>query len=45
METSVLKMAVWEDVEFASPHDYGACQTLVGDLDTQGDGRNPQANW
>ena len=38
-------MAVWDDVEFASPHNQGTCQTLVGDLDAQGDGRKPQANW
>lgn len=25
-----VKMAVWEDMEFMSPHNQGACQTLVG---------------
>ena len=34
-------MAEWEDVEFTSPHNLGACRMLVGDLDAQGDGRNP----
>ena len=38
------KMVVWEDTEFTSPHNWGTCRMLVGDLDTQGDGRNPQVN-
>ena len=37
-------MVVWEDTEFTSPHNWGTCRMLVGDLDTQGDGRNPQVN-
>ena len=36
-------MAAGEDMEFTSPHNQGTCQTLVGDLDTQGDRRNPRA--
>ena len=39
-----VKMAVWEDTELVSPHNWGACQPLVGDSDTQGDGRNPKVN-
>ena len=38
-------MAVWEDVELASPHNEGSCQLLVGDSDAQGDGRNPRVSW
>ena len=37
-------MAVWEDVELASPHNWDTCQLLVGDSDTEGDGRNPIVN-
>ena len=34
-------MAVWKDVELASPHNEGACQPLVRDCDAQGDGSEP----
>ena len=37
-------MSVWEDVELASPHNQSACRPLMGDSDTQGDGRNPKVN-
>ena len=37
-------MVAWEDAEFVSPYNSGACQMLVGDLDAQGDGKNPQVN-
>ena len=37
--------AVWEDEEFVSPHNLGTGRMLVGDLEAQGDRRNPQANW
>ena len=37
-------MAVWEDEELASPHNYGACQLLVVDSDAKRDGRNPKVN-
>ena len=37
-------MKVWEDAECASPHNWGTCQTPVGDPDAQGDGKNPQEN-
>ena len=37
-------MAVWEDVELASPHNQGTCLPLVGDSDAQGDERNPKVN-
>ena len=35
-------MAEWEDAEFTSPHNKGTYQMLVGDFDTQEDGRTPQ---
>ena len=38
----MLKMVEWEDAEVMSPHNYGTYQMLVGDLNTQGDRRNPQ---
>ena len=37
-----VKIAAWEDAEFVSPHNYGSCQMLVGDLYAQGDGMNPE---
>lgn len=36
-----VKMAVWKDAKFTSLHNQGVCWTLVGDADTQGDGKNP----
>ena len=40
-----VKMAVWEDVKLASPHNKGTCRPLVGDSEAQGAGRNPKVNW
>ena len=37
-------MAVWEDAELASPHNWHTCWLLVQDSGAQGDGRNPKVN-
>ena len=36
-----VKMEAWEDAELLFLYNYGTCQILMGDLDAQGDRRNP----